>query len=109
SEYGKFLAQSNRQPEAEAELRRAVEVGPKDRDARFILASYYFVNRQVDKAEEQYKAMIGLDPGKPENHVILADFYVAMNRPDDAVQTLQNLLSKSPDYVPGRYRLGEIL
>src|SRR6185436_17705481 len=45
----------------------------------------------------------------PENHVILADFYVAVNRPDDAVQILQNLLSKSPDYVQGRYRLGEIL
>ena len=109
TEYGKFLAQQNRQPEAEAELRRAVEVDPKDRDSRFVLASYYFVNRQIDKAEEQYKAMVGLEANKPENHVILADFYVAVNRPDDAVQTLQNLLSKSPDYMPSRYRLGEIL
>ena len=35
TEYGKFLAQSNRPAEAEAELRRAVEVGPNDRSCAF--------------------------------------------------------------------------
>ncbi len=68
SEYGKFLTQTNRPAEAEAELRKAVEVGPTDRNARFILASYYLVNRQFDKAEEAYKGLAALrtrQTGKP--------------------------------------------
>ena len=37
-EYGKFLTQVNRPGQAEAELLKAVEVGPTDRNARFVLA-----------------------------------------------------------------------
>ncbi len=57
TEYGKFLTQSNRPAEAEAELLKAVEVGPTDRNSHFVLASYYLVNRQFDKAEAAYKAL----------------------------------------------------
>ena len=35
TEYGKFLAQANRPTEAEAMLRKAVEVGPTNRDCAF--------------------------------------------------------------------------
>jgi tetratricopeptide (TPR) repeat protein len=40
---------------------------------------------------------------------VLADFYSAVNRTDDAVRIYQEILAKSPDYRQGRYRLGEIL
>ena len=40
---------------------------------------------------------------------MLADFYSAINRMDDAVRIYQDIVSKSPDYIQGRYRLGEIL
>jgi tetratricopeptide (TPR) repeat protein len=109
TEYGKFLTQTNRAAEAEAQLRRAVEVGPNDRVSRFVLASYYLVNRQYDKAEEQYKALAGLEPNRPETQVVLADFYAQTNRIDDAIRIYQDIVSKAPDYMQGRYRLGEIL
>jgi tetratricopeptide (TPR) repeat protein len=109
TEYGKFLSQANRPAEAEAELRKAVEVLPKDRNARFVLASYYLVTKQFDKAEESYKELASLEPDKPENAAVLADFYSAINRSDDAVRIYKDILSKSPDYLQGRYRLGEIL
>ena len=109
SEYGKFLVQTNRPAEAEAELRKAVEVGPQDRNARFVLASYYLVNRQFDKAEESYKALAALEADKPESQAVLADFYSAINRSDDAVRIYQDILAKSPDFLQGRYRLGEIM
>ena len=101
--------QSNRPAEAEAELRKAVEVGPTDRIARFVLASYYLVNSQFDKAEETYKALAALEPDKPESQAVLADFYSSINRTDDAVRIYQEILAKSPDYLQGRYRLAEIL
>jgi tetratricopeptide (TPR) repeat protein len=109
SEYGKFLVQSNRLGEAEGELNKAVEVGPTDRNARFVLASFYLVNRQLDKAEAAFKAMAALDADKPESQVVLADFYSAVNRLDEAVKIYQDILTKSPDYIQGRYRLAEIL
>ena len=109
SEYGKFLVQQNRQQEAEAELLKSVEVGPSDRNARFVLASFYLVNRQLDKAENEFKALAALDQDKPESQMVLADFYSAVNRVDDSIRIYQDILSKSPDFLQGRYRLAEIL
>jgi tetratricopeptide (TPR) repeat protein len=109
SEYGRFLVQQNRQQEAEAELLKAIEVGPNDRNARFILASFYLVNRQLDKAENEFKAIVNIDQGKPESQMMLADFYSTIGRTDDSVRIYQEILSKSPDFMQGRYRLAEIL
>jgi Tfp pilus assembly protein PilF len=86
-------------PEAEAELNKAVEVGPTDRNARYVLASYYLVSKQLDKAEQAYKAMAALDPDKPESQAVLADFYSSINRTGDAVRIYQDILAKSPDYM----------
>ncbi len=108
SEYGKFLAQTNRLPEAEVELLKAVEVEPQNRNSRFVLASFYLVNKQLDKAEQAYQALAGLDT-KPESRAVLGDFYSSVNRMDEAVKVYQDILAQSPDYTQGRYRLAEIL
>src|SRR3954451_4837936 len=109
TEYGKFLVQANRQDEAEAELRKAVEVEPNERNSQFVLASFYLVTKQLDKAEASYKALAELDKDKPESRAVLADYYSAVSRLDEAAQIYQDVLAKSPDYMQGRYRLGEIL
>ena len=109
TEYGKFLVQSNRQAEAEAELRKAVQVEPNERNSKFVLASFYLVTKQLDKAEAAYKALAELDNEKPESRAVLADYYSAVNRLDDAAQIYQDVIAKSPGYLEGRYRLGEIL
>jgi tetratricopeptide (TPR) repeat protein len=109
SEYGRFLIRNNRAAEGETELRKAVEVGPTDRAARFVLASYYLVTKQLDKAEENYRALADLDKNKPEGPIVLADFYAVTNRFDDAIKIYQDVLAKSPDYMAGRYRLGEVM
>lgn len=109
SEYGKFLVAQNRAQEAEGELLKSVQVGPNDRNARFVLASFYLVNKQLDKAENEFKALADLDKGKPESQMVLADFYSTVNRIDDSVRIYQDILSKSPDFLQGRYRLAEIL
>ena len=109
SEYGKFLVGQNRAQEAEAALLKSVQVGPTDRNARFVLASFYLVNRQLDKAENEFKALADLDKDKPESQMVLADFYSSINRVDDSVRIYQDILSKSPDFLQGRYRLAEIL
>jgi len=108
TEYGKFLIQSGR-PEAEAELRKAVEVEPANRPSQFVLASFYLVTKRLDKAEEAYKALADLDKEKPEGRAILADFYSAVNRQGEAIRIYQEILAKTPDFNQARYRLSEVL
>lgn len=109
SEFGKFLMQTNRVAEGQAELEKAVEVEPSSRNSRLMLASYYLVSKQLDKAEAAFKGLADLDKERPEGQAVLADFYSAVNRLDDAIRIYQDILTKSPDYIQGRYRLGEIL
>ncbi|MGH9904219.1 MAG: tetratricopeptide repeat protein, partial [Pyrinomonadaceae bacterium] len=109
SEYGRYLMMTNRLPEAEAELAKAVELEPTNRNSRFALGSFYLINKRLDKAEEAFKALADLDKDKPDSQAMLADFYSSINRHDEAVRIYQDILAKSPDYVQGRYRLGEIL
>lgn len=108
-EYGKFLVQMDRREAAEAELKKATEVEPQNHDARFVLASFYLVNNQTDKAEEAYKALADLDKDSPDGRAVLADFYSSVGRLDDSVKVYQEIIAKSPEYVRGRYRLGEIM
>ena len=86
-----------------------MELAPSDRNTRFVLAGFYLVNKQLDKAEETYKAIADIDKDKPESQAVLADFYSFINRMDDAVRIYQDILARSPDYMQGRYRLAEIL
>ncbi len=109
TEYGKYLAQLVRLGDAEVEMRKAVDVEPTNRTSRFVLASFYLVNKQFDKAEAAYKALADLDKDKPESMAILADFYSSINRLDEAISIYQNIMTKSPDFSQGRYRLGEIM
>lgn len=109
TEYGKFLAQSNRTAEAETEFKKAVEVGPNDRVAHQMLASFYIGTKQFDKAEEAVKGLAALDPNKPESQAILADYYSTVNRTDESIKIYQDLITKAPDFMMGRYRLAEIL
>jgi len=108
TEYGKFLIQAGR-PEAEAELRKAVEVEPTNRPSRFVLASFYLVTKQLDKAEQEYKALADLDQAKTDGRAILADFYSAVNRQAEAIKIYQDILAKTPDFNQARYRLSEVL
>jgi tetratricopeptide (TPR) repeat protein len=40
---------------------------------------------------------------------MLADFYAAIGRLDESVRVYQEIVSKSPDFMMGRYRLTELL
>jgi tetratricopeptide (TPR) repeat protein len=109
TQFGKYLAQANRAGEAEAELKRGVEVEPTNRESRLALASFYLSNRQLDKAEEAYKALADLDRERPDAQSVLADFYATIGRLDDAVRIYNEILTRTPDYTRGHYRMGEIL
>jgi tetratricopeptide (TPR) repeat protein len=84
----------------------AVSVEPSNRDARFVLASFYLVNKRYAKAEEAYQALAQLDKDKPEGRSCLGDFYGATGRVDEAIAIYKEVVANAPDYTQGRYRLG---
>ena len=49
TEFGKYLVQLGRADEAEAEMRKAVDVEPANRSSRFVLASFYLVTSSTTK------------------------------------------------------------
>ncbi len=51
-------------------MKKAVEVEPANRNSRFVLASFYLVNKQLDQAEIAYKALAELDKDKPESRAV---------------------------------------
>jgi tetratricopeptide (TPR) repeat protein len=74
-----------------------------------VLASYYLVNKQFDKAEVAFKELAALDPDKPESQSVLADFYSTVGRIPESIKLYQDILAKAPDFTQGRYRLSEIM
>src|SRR5678815_925176 len=46
---------------------------------------------------------------RDRSQAVLADFYAATGRLDDSVRVYQEIVTKSPDYMMGRYRLTELL
>src|SRR5262249_32742751 len=87
----------------------AVKAEPNDREARFVQASFYLVNKRFAKAEDAYKDLAELDKDKPEGRSVLGDFYSSIGRLDEAIAIYREVLAKSPDYKQGHYRLAEIV
>jgi putative PEP-CTERM system TPR-repeat lipoprotein len=87
-----FLLQSGRAGEAEASFKRALDLDAKNPLAHQALAVFYVVNRRAALAEPHMKALADLDtsPGA-RRRLALADYYVGMNRIDDANQVLESL------------------
>ena len=108
-EHGKFLVQTNRVDDAEKEFETATQVEPNNREARFVQASFYLVNKRYAKAEEAYKALAELDKDKPEGRSVLGDYYGATGHLDEAITIYREVVAKSPDFLPARYRLVELL
>jgi tetratricopeptide (TPR) repeat protein len=85
-----------------------VQVEPSNRDARFVQASFYLVNKRYAKAEDAYKALAELDRDRPQGRSVLGDFYGATGRLDEAIAIYKEVIEKSPDYTQGHYRLAEL-
>src|SRR6185437_1535978 len=91
------------------EFQKAVQTEPQNREAQFILASFYLVNKQFDKAEAAYKTLAEFDKDKPEGRSVLGDFYSSVGRMDEAIAIYREVIAKSPEYTQARYRLAEIM
>ena len=62
-------------PEAIAAGEQAVALAPDLKWYRFDLGKFYFVNRQYDKAKQQFMALLQLDPAFTQGYYYLGEVY----------------------------------
>jgi len=61
------------------------------------------------KAEMALRDEKNANPDRLDTYIILAKFYAATERKDDALNTIEELIKKRPDFLPGLKFKGEIL
>ena len=83
--YGISLAHQGRGNEALAEVRRAVELDPLSLRANAFYATTFFNLREFDRAIDQYRITIGLEPNFALAHQGLGDVYEQKGMQKEAI------------------------
>ncbi len=88
-------------------LKKNIEKNPNDFDSLKKLGDIYYDIRDFKNAAKYYEKAIKI---KKSNSVMvdLATSYVNLNRIDDAISTLNEVLKDKPDFPPALYNMGVI-
>lgn len=79
-------------PDAIAEGEKAVQLVPSSKWYKYDLAKFYFVDKQLNKAESQFMALLELDPGFTLGYYYLAEVYFQRKQYDMAWLSLTRAL-----------------
>ena len=72
------------------------------------VGSLRFKRGDAANAEQQFKTAAALAPNAAATQLRLADFYLAVGKPDDAKRLLGEITTKTPDFLPAWRRTAEI-
>ena len=90
---GQFLAGNGRPAEAESAFKDAYTLDPKNALAARALATFYMASNRAPEAEPYLKSLAE-NSKDPAPTLALADYYVAMRRPDEAIALLTKAAAK---------------
>ena len=95
-------------PAAQAELKRAAELAPSDRESGFLWLTGYIANSegQFDQAIASHLKSRDLDPLNLDNYRQLGNAYYRAGRLDEAAAVLNEVLQRNPGASTAHYRLG---
>jgi tetratricopeptide (TPR) repeat protein len=94
--YGEALGKADRLAEAEAQLKRAVELAPQDTFARTRLGSTLARQGKSDEAVVQLDAALALQPGNVDAHRFLAEIHAIERRDRLALEHYSQALAAVP-------------
>jgi TolB-like protein/tetratricopeptide (TPR) repeat protein len=111
--YGFYLTNMGRIPEAHAEFSRALFLDPVSVIANMDAARPFYAAREYQKAAEQLRKAIEIDPSFHRAHSLLAHCYTQMGKYDDAMVEAERAIEFSaPQRQSGtckiNYQLGYI-
>lgn len=92
-------------------FQKAVQVNPKNKEARYGLGHVYAMQGKFAQAEEEFRTAIGIDEDYSEAHAYLGQVLASQDRWEDAIKAyraaLSNPLYPTPDLA--RFHLGRAL
>jgi Tfp pilus assembly protein PilF len=100
-----FYAVSGRREEAEAQFKAALALDGKDVLANRALAYFYIASGRAAQAEPHLKTVADVAPNDG-GKLILADYYIAMRRLDDARRVLEDIAARESEaFASAKLRL----
>jgi DNA-binding winged helix-turn-helix (wHTH) protein/tetratricopeptide (TPR) repeat protein len=93
--YGWYLICLGKTDEAVAEFRSAQSLDPLSLYTNLTMGAPYFYSRQYEKAAEQYRKVVEMNPDFWLAHLWLAKTYEQEGRYDDALDELQKVLKNT--------------
>ena len=82
------------------DLNQAVEVDPKNLEARRARAMYFLLNAEDAKAIEDFQALLDVDPADVNNRLMLAEVLIRGDQVDRALELLEGTEAPEGDFRP---------
>jgi Flp pilus assembly protein TadD len=92
---------------AEASLKHAIEVNPKEMSSRLLLAGLYQSHNRFPDAEQQLQTAIQADPQNPDPRAAMARLYLEEGKKNDAENFLRRAKQDFPNNSAGYRMLGD--
>jgi len=106
---GDWLIQNNQYQEAIPVLRKALEMVPDSKEARFRLGKSYMALKDYDAAIPELEKVVAAMPDFVRAHSYLEMAYARTNRLSDAIRECQTVLGYAPDDYESYMLLGYAL
>jgi len=103
------LAASGRLAEAEAILRRLIQIAPRHADLLNQTGLLCLRQGKLDEAERLIRAAIAVNASSPPCHANLGGVLLAQGRPGDAVESFRRAIALNPGDAMAQYNLGVAL
>ena len=103
-----FFFQHGREDLAEAHLKQAVRVAPREVDAWEMLAGFYLKTGALTSAKEVYENLTRLRPGEAGYHASLGTLLLRLKDNDAAVVELKKALELNPNQLEALDHLARI-
>ena len=104
---GQFLWSTGRQADAEAAFKDALTLDPANGLANRTLAAYYLRAGRAAEAEPYFKKVVEV-AGSADSKLALADYYVSIRRPGDALTVLERLSAEPRYWALARARIADV-
>jgi tetratricopeptide (TPR) repeat protein len=108
ADLGGFLAKSGKVDEGIKELRKAIEIDPRQVRAHFNLANVFMGQNKPKEAIEEFYTVLKLDPDHYRTHNNLGMFWMAQGRMDLASRHLHNAVRINPHDMISNINLAQM-
>ena len=94
---------------AQQQVRKALELNPKNAEAHYVLARALDGKKMPEEAASQLFEAVRLDPNYADAHYNLAQALLQAGKLDEAISHLSVVVQRQPQHAAARHTLGAIL